>query len=140
MKPRFDKRFSGFDLACDSFTDAAFGAKRDRRGFGPFSIALFNRRLQRFQLIGVHDYAELVVYSDMKHLQLIVIIACAGFLLGCESTQTAGQGSQEQKRMAALQQQEQEVSPMDEADRNLWNAQRDRIDRMNADTNPAIRY
>lgn len=72
----------------------------------------------------------------MKHLQLIALVTCAAFLVGCETTQTAGQGNQEQKRMAALQQQEQEAAQMDEADRNLWNAQNDR---MNRDSNPAIR-
>jgi hypothetical protein len=73
----------------------------------------------------------------MKQLQLIGLIACAGFFVSCETTQTAGQGNQEQKRAAALQQQHQEAAQLDEGDQNLWNAQ---ADRMNRDTNPAIRY
>jgi hypothetical protein len=73
----------------------------------------------------------------MKYFQLFGLIACVGLFVGCETTQTAGQGNQEQKRAAALQQQEQEAAQMDPADRNLWDVQ---SDRMNRDTNPAIRY
>jgi hypothetical protein len=73
----------------------------------------------------------------MKYFQLFGLIACAVIFVSCETTQTAGQGNQEQKRAAALQQQEQEAAQMDPADRNLWDVQ---SDRMNRDTNPAIRY
>jgi hypothetical protein len=73
----------------------------------------------------------------MKYFQLFGLIACAVIFVNCETTQTAGQGNQEQKRAAALQQQEQEAAQMDPADRNLWDVQ---SDRMNRDTNPAIRY
>jgi len=69
----------------------------------------------------------------MKHGQFIGPIVCAAFLISCESTQTAGQGNQEAKRLAALQQQEQESAQMDEGDQNLWNAQQDRLNR---DYNP----
>ncbi len=77
--------------------------------------------------------------KNMKHLQFIGLILCAAFLTSCESTQTAGpgQGNQEQKRLAALQQQEQEAAQMDEADQNLWAAQQARLNR---DSNPSIRY
>ena len=75
--------------------------------------------------------------KDMKHLQFIGLIVCAALLISCESTQTAGQGNQEAKRLAALQQQEQESAQMDEADQNLSNAQKDRLNR---DSNPAVRY
>jgi hypothetical protein len=73
----------------------------------------------------------------MNHVQLIGIIGCAVILASCETTQTTGGGNQEQKRLAAIQQQEQESDQMDESDRNLWNAQ---VDRLNRDSNPAIRY
>jgi hypothetical protein len=73
----------------------------------------------------------------MKYFQLFGLIACAVIFVSCETTQTAGQGNQEQKRAAVLQQQEQEAAQMDPADRNLWDVQ---SDRMNRDTNPAIRY
>jgi hypothetical protein len=73
----------------------------------------------------------------MKYFQLFGLIACAVIFVSCETSQTAGQGTQEQKRAAALQQQEQEAAQMDPADRNLWDVQ---SDRMNRDTNPAIRY
>jgi hypothetical protein len=78
-----------------------------------------------------------VVYSDMKHLQLIGLAMFAAFLSGCETTQTAGQGNQEQKRLAAIQKEQQEGAQMDEGERNLWNAQ---VDRLNQDSNPALRY
>jgi hypothetical protein len=69
--------------------------------------------------------------KHMKHLQFIGLIVCAAFLIGCETEQVAGpgQGNQEQKRLAALQQQEQEAAQMDEADQNLWAAQQARLDR-----------
>ena len=60
-------------------------------------------------------------------------MVCAAFFVSCESTQTAGQGNQEQKRLAALQQQEQESAQMDEGDQNLWAAQQNRLNR---DYNP----
>jgi len=47
-----------------------------------------------------------------------------------------GQGNQETKRLAALQQEKQESAQMDEADQNLWAAQQARLNR---DSNPAIR-
>jgi hypothetical protein len=73
----------------------------------------------------------------MNGLQLVGLIACAMALIGCETTQTAGQGNAERKRLAQLQRQEQESAQMDESERNLWNAQ---VDLLNRGTNPAIRY
>jgi len=73
----------------------------------------------------------------MKLLQLIAVSAVATWLIGCETTQTTGMGNQEQKRMAALQRQEAEDAQMDESDRNLWNAQQDRL---YTGTNPAVPY
>src|SRR5437879_5054200 len=78
------------------------------------------------------------IVASMKHLQLIGLIACAAFFVSCESTEMAGpgQGNQETKRLAALQQEKQESAQMDEADQNLWAAQQARLNR---DSNPAIR-
>ena len=73
----------------------------------------------------------------MKQLQLIVFIVCGAILVGCETTQTTGIGNQEQKRMAALQRQQAEDAQMDESERNLWNAQQDRL---YTGTNPAVPY
>ncbi|HEV3243716.1 MAG TPA: hypothetical protein VGZ31_04830 [Chthoniobacterales bacterium] len=73
----------------------------------------------------------------MKLLQLIGLIVCAAILIGCETTQPTGMGNQEQKRLAAIQQQQQEDAQIDEADRNLWNAHQDLL---NTGTNPAIPY
>ena len=70
----------------------------------------------------------------MKLFQLVGLIVCAAFFVSCESTQTAGQGNQERKRLAALQQQQPQL---DESDLNLWNAQHDRLV---TGTNPALRY
>lgn len=72
----------------------------------------------------------------MKHLQLIGLIACSALFVGCESTETAGRGNQESKRLASVQQ-EQQNEQTDEAERNLWNAQHDIITR---DGNAAIRH
>jgi hypothetical protein len=46
-------------------------------------------------------------------------------------------GNQEQKRLAAIQQQQQEDAQMDESDRNLWNAHQDLL---YTGTNPAVPY
>ena len=73
----------------------------------------------------------------MKHLQLIGLIVCGAILISCETTQTAGLGNQEQKRLAAIQQQQAEDAQMDEGDRNLWNAQQDLL---YTGTNPAVMY
>ncbi len=73
----------------------------------------------------------------MKHLQLVSLIAGAAILVGCETTQTTGMGNQEQKRLAAIQQQQQEDAQMDESDRNLWNAHQDLL---YTGTNPAVPY
>jgi hypothetical protein len=76
----------------------------------------------------------------MKHVQMIGLIACVGFFAGCESAGTASntnaRGTQESKRLAALQQQRRQAQP-DEAEQNLWNAQQDL---MNQDGNAARRY
>jgi hypothetical protein len=73
----------------------------------------------------------------VKPLQVVGLIASVALLVGCETTQTAGMGNQEQKRLAAIQQQQEEAAQMDEADRNLWNAHQDQL---NTGTNPAIPY
>ena len=72
----------------------------------------------------------------MKHLQLFGLIVWGAILIGCETTQTTGMGNQEQKRLAAIQQQ-QEGAQMDESNRNLWNAQQDVL---YSGTNPAVPY
>ncbi len=73
----------------------------------------------------------------MKHFQLVALLGWTAFLISCETTQTTGMGNQEQKRLAAIQQQQQEGAEMDQADRNLWNAQQDQL---NKGTNPALPY
>jgi hypothetical protein len=75
--------------------------------------------------------------GSMKPLQLVGLIASAALFVGCETTQPTGMGNQEQKRLAAIQQQQQESAQVDEADRNLWNAHQDQL---NTGTNPAIPY
>ena len=72
----------------------------------------------------------------MRELQLVSVIASMAMFVSCESTQTAGQGNQEQKRRVVLQQQQAQPQP-DESEQNLQNAQADIINR---GTNPAIRY
>jgi hypothetical protein len=73
----------------------------------------------------------------MKHLQLIGLIVCGAILIGCETIETTGTGNQERKRLAAIQQQQQEDAQMDESDRNLWNAHQDLL---YTGTNPAVPY
>ena len=73
----------------------------------------------------------------MKPLQLVSLFAAAAILVSCETTQTTGMGNQEQKRLAQIQQQQQEDAQIDESERNLWNAQQDRL---NTGTNPAVPY
>ena len=81
--------------------------------------------------------SDLLYNGSMKLLQLVGVIVCAGTFVSCETTQPTGMGNQEQKRLAAIQQQQQEGAEMDEADRNLWNAEQDRL---NTGTNPAVPY
>lgn len=72
----------------------------------------------------------------MKHLPLIGLVACAGLFAGCESTDTAGNSDRAEKRERANRlaaQQEQAQHPQDEAQQNLWNAQRNVVNR---DGNP----
>ena len=73
----------------------------------------------------------------MKQLQLVALIATGALLIGCETTNQAGMGNQEQKRLAQIQRQQQEAAQYDESDLNLWNAQVDVLDR---GTNPAIKF
>jgi hypothetical protein len=81
--------------------------------------------------------SDLLYNGSMKPLQLVGLIASVALFVGCESTQPTGMGNQEQKRLAAIQQQQQEAAQMDEADRNLWNAHQDQL---NTGTNPAIPF
>ena len=73
----------------------------------------------------------------MKPLQFVGLIASVALFVGCETTQTAGMGNQEQKRLAAIQHEQQEAAQMDEADRNLWNAHQDLL---YTGSNPVIPY
>ena len=73
----------------------------------------------------------------MKHVQLMGLCALAALFVSCETTQTTGTGNQEQKRLAAIQKEQQEGAQMDEADRNLWNAHQDQL---NTGSNPAIPF
>ena len=73
----------------------------------------------------------------MKLLQLVGLLASVALLVGCETTQTTGMGNQEQKRLAAIQQEQQEGAQMDEGERNLWNAHQDQL---NTGSNPAIPF
>ena len=73
----------------------------------------------------------------MKSLQLSAAAAVVALLASCETTQMAGTGNQEQKRLAQIQREQQENAQYDESDVNLWNAQQDRL---YTGTNPAIRY
>ena len=73
----------------------------------------------------------------MKFLQLIAAAAVAASLVSCETTNQAGVGNQEQKRLAQIQRQQQENAQYDESDINLWNSQ---VGVLNRGTNPAIRY
>jgi hypothetical protein len=81
--------------------------------------------------------SDLLYNESMKPLQLVGPIASVALFVSCETTQTTGMGNQEQKRLAAIQQEQQEAAQMDEADRNLWNAQQDQL---NTGTNPAIPF
>jgi hypothetical protein len=81
--------------------------------------------------------SDLLYNGSMKPLQLVGLIASVALFVSCETTQPTGMGNQEQKRLAAIQQQQQEAGQMDEADRNLWNAHQDQL---NTGTNPAIPY
>lgn len=74
----------------------------------------------------------------MKELQLIALIAAIAVWVGCETTnQNAGMGNQEQKRLAQIQRQQQDLAQYDESEQNLWNSQ---VDVLNRGTNPAIKY
>jgi hypothetical protein len=86
---------------------------------------------------GTSAESDLLYNGSMKLLQLVGVIVCAGTFVSCETTQPTGMGNQEQKRLAAIQQQQQEGAEMDEADRNLWNAQQDQL---NKGTNPALPF
>jgi hypothetical protein len=74
----------------------------------------------------------------MKQLQLVAVITAVGLLLGCETTsETAGAGNQEQKRIAQIQRQQQEAAQYDESDINLWNSHQDLLV---TGTNPMIPF
>lgn len=73
----------------------------------------------------------------MKQLPLLGVIACAAGLVSCETTQTAGVGNQEQKRLAQIQREQAEAAQLDESDINLWNSEQRRIVNQ---SNPAIKY
>jgi hypothetical protein len=81
--------------------------------------------------------SDLLYNGSMKPLQLVGLIASVALFVSCETTQPTGMGNQEQKRLAAIQQEQQQAAQMDEADRNLWNAHQDQL---NTGTNPAIPY
>ena len=73
------------------------------------------------------------MFTNMNPLQILALVVFGALLVGCESTQTAGMGNQERKRLAAVQQQEQQ-SQADETEQNLRSAQQNTLNR---DSNPA---
>jgi len=74
----------------------------------------------------------------MKQLQLVALFAAIAVGFGCETTNhTAGTGNQEQKRLAQLRRQQQDLAHYDESDQNLWNAQ---VDVLNRGTNPSTKF
>ena len=94
--------------------------------------------MQLGQAIAATSAESDLLYSErMKPLQLVGLIASAACLVSCETTQTTGMGNQEQKRLAAIQKEEQESAQMDESERNLWNAHQDQLYTGN---NPVIPY
>lgn len=68
----------------------------------------------------------------MKHARLLTLAFVLAGIVGCETTETAGRGNQEAKRLAALQRQQEHEQP-DEARQNLWSAQENNLNR---DGNP----
>lgn len=73
----------------------------------------------------------------MKAIEVLALLAIAASFLGCETTETASGGNQEQKRLAQMQREHQEYAQYDESDINLWNAHQDLLA---TGTNPAISY
>lgn len=84
----------------------------------------------------LHWNAIYYIVNDMKYLQLTGLILCAVSFAGCETTQNAGPGNTEVKRIAALDERRQEEAHMDESQKNLWNAQQDILNR---DGDPTVR-
>jgi len=74
---------------------------------------------------------------SMKQFQLAAAVFAGLVLVSCETTQTAGMGNQEQKRLAQIQREQQEAAQYDESDINLWNAHQDEISK---GTSPMIPY
>ena len=72
----------------------------------------------------------------MNGVQLMSLILSLAVFTGCETPRTAGMGTQESKRLAALQQRRRQEQP-DEAQQNLWSAQENNLNR---DGNPVRRY
>ena len=73
----------------------------------------------------------------MRLFTSLLFPIAAVILAGCETTNVAGPGgNQEAKRMAAIERLKQQP-PIDEAHANLWNAQQHFLDR---DTNPVQGY
>jgi hypothetical protein len=73
----------------------------------------------------------------MKAIQLTGVIVSFVLLVSCETTNSAGRGNQESKRLAAKQQQLHQRAQTDEGQENLWTAQENNLNR---DGNPARRY
>lgn len=73
----------------------------------------------------------------MKNFRLIGTVLWAAALIGCETTNQAGVGNQEQKRLAQIQREQEEAAQYDQSDLNLWNSEQRRIVNQ---SNPAIKY
>jgi hypothetical protein len=74
----------------------------------------------------------------MKPLQLIGLTVCLALFAGCECTKTTTSvEQQDSKRVAVVQHQQTYAEDVDEAHRNLWNAQHDILTR---DGNAASHY
>jgi len=81
MQSGYRQRAAGLDLARDiAVVERTFGLERDKAGLGISLLAFLDRRLQRAQACGVHEYSfrigyrKSVISNRRSHNTLITVI------------------------------------------------------------------
>jgi hypothetical protein len=76
MQPGFDERPPGIDATGDAFAHSSLRFQRDERLGGFFSIRIFQGRLQRFQLFGIHIHSRYWAFHFTYIAYAAAFMAC----------------------------------------------------------------
>src|SRR5204862_6730728 len=70
VKSGFNQSLTGFYFAGNGLTELTFGTQSNARAFRVLPIPVFERRLQRSKIVGIHSYAVLVDEYGVQRIRI----------------------------------------------------------------------